>query len=88
MILSTLKCGESSLSLRMSTRFRLKLKGDKDGVLVSGLEILTKTRSVKILACVRLSDGKDVLNTRSRVFSIAAHYYLGTWNRLSKSVFF
>ena len=34
----------------MRTRFRLKLKRDKDGILVSGLEIQTKTRSVKILA--------------------------------------
>ena len=34
----------------MTTRFRLKLKGDRDGILVSGLEIQIKTRSVKILA--------------------------------------
>ena len=33
----------------MRIRFRLKLKRDKDGILVSGLEIQTKTRSVKIL---------------------------------------
>ena len=38
------------ISLRMTTLFRLKLKRDDDGILVSGLEILTKTRFVKILA--------------------------------------
>ena len=38
------------ISLRMTTLFRLKLKRDNDGILVSGLEILTKTRFVKILA--------------------------------------
>ena len=72
----------------MRTRFRLKLKGDKDGILVSGLEIQTKTRSVKILACVRLSDSKDVAKTRSRVFTVAAHDYLGAGNKLSKSILF
>ena len=75
------------ISLRRTTRFRLKLKGDNDGILVSCLEIQTKTRSVKILACTRLSDIKDVAKTRSEVFTIAAHDYLGAWNRLSKSVF-
>lgn len=52
LISSTLKCVELGLfiSLRMRTLFRLKLKGDEDGILVSGLEIQTKTRSVKILA--------------------------------------
>lgn len=74
------------ISLRMRTRFRFKLKGDKDGILGSGLEIQTKTRSVKILACTRLLDGKDVAKTRSRVFTIAAHDCLGTWKRLSKSM--
>ena len=38
------------ISLRMTTLFRLKLKRDNDGILVSGLEILTNTRFVKILA--------------------------------------
>ena len=52
------------------------------------LEIQTKIRSAKILACVRLSDSKDVAKTRSRVFTIAAHYHLETWNRLSKSMLF
>ena len=89
LISSTLKCVELGLfiSLRMRTLFRLKLKGDEDGILVSGLEIQTKTRSVKILACARLSDSEDVAKTRSRVFTIAAHDYLGAWNRLSKSMF-
>ena len=56
----------------MRTRFRLKLKRDKDGILVSGLEIQTKTRSVKILA--RL--GFRIVRTSRKLglgFSLSLH---------------
>ena len=56
----------------MTTRFLLKLKGDNDGILVSGLEIQTKIRSVKVLA----RPGFRILRTKRKLglgFSLSLH---------------